>query len=197
MDKRFVSPNPSPLTHADIEAAADSLALSTAHVKAVISVESSGSGFLKSGRPKLLFEAHHFSRLTGRRFDGDHPEISCRRWNRDLYVGGEAEYERLRRAIALDETAALQSASWGLFQVMGFNFQACRFRSVFDFVDAHVESEAKQLEAALGFIRSKGLVRALIERDWAGFARVYNGPSFKKNRYDEKLASAYRRAGGV
>lgn len=97
----------------------------------------------------------------------------------------------------LDEEAALQSASWGLFQIMGFNFKACRFKTVFDFVDAHVESEARQLDAALGFIRSKELVSTLKEKDWARFARVYNGPGYAKNKYDEKLAAAYRRAGGV
>ena len=28
-------------------------------------------------------------------------------------------------------------------------------------------------------------------KDWANFARGYNGPAYAKNRYDVKLAAAY------
>ncbi|MFA7308428.1 MAG: N-acetylmuramidase domain-containing protein [Hyphomicrobium sp.] len=30
-------------------------------------------------------------------------------------------------------------------------------------------------------------------RQWAAFARRYNGPGYRKNRYDTLLANAYRR----
>jgi len=32
----------------------------------------------------------------------------------------------------------------------------------------------------------------LKNKNWAEFARRYNGPAFKKNRYDEKIAAAYQ-----
>jgi len=35
------------------------------------------------------------------------------------------------------------------------------------------------------------LADELIRHDWAGFARGYNGPAFRQNRYDEKLSAAY------
>jgi hypothetical protein len=35
---------------------------------------------------------------------------------------GASQYDRLNRAILKDRTAALQSASWGLGQIMGMNF---------------------------------------------------------------------------
>lgn len=33
----------------------------------------------------------------------------------------------------------------------------------------------------------------LQRKDWAGFARGYNGPGYAKNRYDIKLANAYKK----
>ena len=33
----------------------------------------------------------------------------------------------------------------------------------------------------------------LLNRDWAGFARIYNGPSYWQNHYDIKLAEQYQR----
>jgi N-acetylmuramidase len=69
----------------------------------------------------ILFEAHVFSKNTRHAYDYVFPEISSRHWNRALYRGGEREYPRLMKAMLLDRAAALKSASWGRFQVMGFN----------------------------------------------------------------------------
>ncbi|MNL61260.1 hypothetical protein D3C87_1851660 [compost metagenome] len=33
--------------------------------------------------------------------------------------------------------------------------------------------------------------KALLGRKWADFARRYNGPAYKENDYDTKLAKAY------
>ena len=35
------------------------------------------------------------------------------------------------------------------------------------------------------------LLKALQSRKWADFARLYNGPAYKENLYDVKLARAY------
>ncbi|MBV5553030.1 N-acetylmuramidase family protein, partial [Pseudomonas aeruginosa] len=35
------------------------------------------------------------------------------------------------------------------------------------------------------------LHKALKARKWADFARLYNGPDYKRNLYDTKLARAY------
>lgn len=37
------------------------------------------------------------------------------------------------------------------------------------------------------------MLPALQAKDWAEFARRYNGPAYKENRYDEKLAKAYQK----
>lgn len=179
-----------------IEAAAKKLGCAVAAVRAVIDVESRG-GFLPDGRPKILFERHYFSRLTKGKHDAKHPEISSKKWGG--YKGGAAEYDRIHRAIALDRNAALQSASWGAFQIMGANFKIAGFRNVEDFVTAMVAGEPEQLDVFVGFVQNTHLDDELRRLDWVGLARGYNGPAYRANKYDEKLAASYRyhSAGGA
>jgi peptidoglycan hydrolase-like protein with peptidoglycan-binding domain len=179
------------LMEADFERAARTLQCETAGIKAVAEVESRGDGFLASGRPKILFEAHVFSRRTQHKYDGTHSDISSPRWNRALYKSGEQEYERLEKAMALSTQAALESVSWGRFQIMGFNHQNAGFASVETFVNAMFESEARHLDAFISFLQATGLTAALREKRWADFARGYNGEGFAENQYDVKLKAAY------
>ena len=103
----------------------------------------------------------------------------------------------LERAIVLDRKAALESTSWGLGQVMGFNARAAGFADVEAMVAAMCDSEDAQFGAVVGFITSKNLSKYLKQEDWAGFAARYNGPDYAKNHYDARLAraSALFRAG--
>jgi hypothetical protein len=114
------------MTNADWQRAAKQLGVDVASIKAVADVEAAGSGFLSNGQPKILFEAHQFSRLTNGRYNASHPNISSHSWNRSLYKGGAAEHNRLHEAQALNDTTALKSASWGKFQIMGFNYNSLR-----------------------------------------------------------------------
>jgi hypothetical protein len=167
-----------PLTDADLEAAATELGWERAVIDAVCDVESSGSGFLPDGRPKILFEAHAFHTATGGRWDRTNPNISSPVWDRSLYgAGGGHQYDRLAEAIALDRNAALQSASWGRFQVMGSNYSAAGFANVEAFVQAMCDGEAAHLEAFIGFCRANGLADALRDHDWTTFTHLQrSGP---------------------
>ena len=181
--------NPAPLADADFERAAKAIGCTVAAVRAVNQVESRG-GFFADGRPKILYERHIFHRLTAGKFSAAHPDISNKAPRG--YIGGPAEYGRLARAIALDRKAALQSASWGAFQIMGFNFKLAGFANVEDFVKAMVSGQGAQLDAFVAFVRKNNLDDELVRLDWAGFARGYNGEDYRKNKYDVKLADAYR-----
>ncbi|MFC7611726.1 N-acetylmuramidase domain-containing protein [Teichococcus aestuarii] len=186
-----------PLAPADIAQAARDLGCDRAAIEAVLAVETGGlGGFLTdgSGRPAILFEAHHFSRESGGRFDASHPTLSVRSWDRSLYLGGRAEYGRLQAAVALDRAAALRATSWGLFQILGSNHRAAGFASAEAFVAAMAESEGRHLGAFIGFCRANGPARHLVVLDWASFARGYNGGAYRENRYDTRLAAAYARA---
>src|SRR5262245_44394391 len=106
-----------PLASADFEAAARKLYCEVAAIAAVYEVEAGGSGgFLRDKRPKILFESRWFHELTGGQFDATHPDLSTKKWVRN-YRGGAAEYDRLADAMRLDRSAALKSASWGMFQI--------------------------------------------------------------------------------
>jgi hypothetical protein len=153
----------------------------------VLAVETSGCGFLPDRRPKLLFERHIFHRLTGGRFDAEDSDVSQPTAG-GYGPSGAHQYDRLAAAISLDRDAALQSASWGLGQIMGENFQAAGFDSVADMVTAMVESEDRQLLASAKFIkRQHGMADALKDHDWKVFARLYSGPNYAANNYDGHL----------
>ncbi len=178
-----------PVTDADIEGAAAKIGCAVAAVRAVIEVESKG-GFLPDKRPKILYERHYFHRLTGGKYSAKHPDISHPDWG-GYGQGGANQYVRLHKAIALDRAAALQSASWGNFQVMGNHYKSLGFASVEDFVAAMVSGAAAHLDIFVRFVKKNGLDDELIRRDWDGFARGYNGPKYKENKYDTKLAAAF------
>lgn len=183
------------LTDADFQRAAVKLGCELAVIKAVAAVESMGGGFDAEGFPKVLFEGHWFHKLTGGKYSLTHPTISYPRWTKAHY-GKTAQQEkaRLTAATALDRDAALKSASWGMFQIMGGNHAKCGFGTVQQFVNAMCKSEGAQLDAFVSFIFATGLVDALRKKDWAAFAKGYNGPAYAANKYDQKLAAAYQKA---
>jgi hypothetical protein len=175
-----------PLSQKGFDAARDSISVEDASLWAVLSVETSGCGFLTDRRPKILFERHIFHRLTDGRFDAVAPDISAPS-SGGYGQGGAAQYARLEAAHQLDEDAALKSASWGLGQIMGENHKAAGFDDVKDMVAAMVASEDGQLQAMAKFIDTSAMAPALRSRDWTQFARRYNGPNFAQNNYDGQL----------
>lgn len=181
----------------DFERAAQELGVEVAAIKAVCGVEAPRGGFNPDDTPVTLFEGHKFHAFTGGLYDGEVPDLSYPKWTRQFYGHTwEAEQDRLQRAIALDQEAAYMAASWGKFQLMGFNFADCGFETVDAFVDAMRDSEDAQLEAFVHFIRHAGLGVFMNAHDWANFAHSYNGPGYKDNQYDVKLAQGYARAKG-
>jgi hypothetical protein len=191
------------LSQADLDGAAASLNVDRAAIKAVYEIEAGGAGFLGL-RPKILFEGHIFWRLLrekGRnpaRYANGNEDILYENWTSKYYRGGLAEYARLNRALAIDDDAALKSASWGLFQILGNNYAAAGYADVNAFVEGMKASERDQLVAFTSFLtgtRFRGVqLRDLLAAcDWAGFARAYNGPGYTKNQYDIKLQGAFDR----
>lgn len=179
------------ITDAAYREAADIVGCEVAQIKAVAAVESRGGGFLSDGRPKVLFEAHWFSRLTGGKYDDSHPSISSPSWDRSLYKGGAAEHSRIEQAMELDRPAALKSASWGKFQIMGWHWDTCEYDNLQAFINGMWRSEGEHLRAFTWFCKNQGLDKPLREGDWHAFARGYNGPQYHKNNYAERMKEAY------
>lgn len=168
---------------------AERLGCSEAVIRAVLAVEAAGHGFLRDGRPKILFERHKFHQFTGGKHSSAFPSISSP--TPGGYAGGALEYTRLETAYALAPEAALRATSWGLPQIMGFNHGLAGFESIQAMVEAFKAGEDEQLLAFATFIENVGLADELRNLEWKEFARQYNGPAHKD--YDKKLISAYTR----
>lgn len=186
------------LTENDFVRAAQALRCSTAAVKAVCQVEAPRGGFDADGQPVILFEGHKFSAFTNHKFDKTHPTLSYPTWTRQFYTGSNrGEHVRLQRAVLLDREAAFKAASWGKFQIMGFNHKRAGFPTIQAFINAMHDGEPAQLDAFVTFIKSDPVMhRALQRKDWAKFAYRYNGRAYAKHGYHTRLAAAYRKYAG-
>lgn len=183
--------------------AATELNVEEAAIKALASIESNGSGFIKDPQtnkdvPKILFERHimfkrlrDFTPIKSKDVAAKYPDIVNP--SPGGYKGGIAEHERLDRASQIDRVAALESASWGQFQILGLHWKALGFNSVQEFVNKAYTEEG-QLDLFVRFVKaSPNVLRALKAKDWVGVARAYNGPGYAANKYDIKMKEAYDR----
>ncbi len=103
------------------------------------------------------------------------------------------QYDRLAVAIAKDRSAALQSCSWGIGQIMGENYARAGFSGVEQMVAAMSESEDQQLAAMGNFLVSTRLNVPLQAHDWSSFARGYNGVNYAVHRYDIRLHAEFQK----
>ncbi|KXH79171.1 N-acetylmuramidase domain-containing protein [Chryseobacterium kwangjuense] len=202
-DPRPVSQTDKFLKESDLTQFAAEYNLELAAVKAVNEIESSGKGFLINNKPKILFEGHVFWNELKKRgidpnsyYNSESRNVLYPKWTRAHYQGGVKEYDRLNEAISLNhdpsfKEAALSSASWGSFQIMGYHAENLGYSNVDDFVSRMEMNEGEHLKAFGKFLEKNGCLVYLRNKNWAGFARLYNGAGYKENKYDEKLAKAY------
>lgn len=175
-----------PLDTQGVAEATDLLGVLPSVLWAVVTVETAGCGFLRDRRPVVLFERHEFRRRTAGRFDASYPDISGPSGN--YGPSGAHQHDRLAIAMERDRRAAIESASWGLGQVMGYNASLAGYADAEAMASQFCRSENAQLIGMARFIRSRGLDKHLKREAWADFARGYNGPAFVMNHYDAKLA---------
>jgi peptidoglycan hydrolase-like protein with peptidoglycan-binding domain len=172
-------------------------------VNAIVDVESRGSGVDADGRVKVLFEKHRFYQNlpASKRAAAVKAGLARKDWISPKKGGykdqpnNRAALEMLGRAMAIDETAALLSASYGLGQVMGENFRLCGWPSVQAFVLDMCESEDRHVDAMFGFLIGKGLKDEIAALDFDAVARVYNG-SGQVETYGGRMKAAYQKFAG-
>jgi len=97
-----------------------------------------------------------------------------------------AEWRALEQAYALDPRAALESASYGLPQLMGFNYGVTRHPDARALLLAFQRSAAEQVAGFFGFVVARRLIDKARERRFVEFARVYNGKG-KEALYGAKM----------
>ena len=208
------------ITEKQFSLSAISLSVPVAAIKAVAEVEARGDGFLPTGQPVILFEPHVFWKELRARgtfpkdyilyeavydkngketgalkaiVNSKYADILYPKWKPGAYGPSSRQHERLARAAEIDREAALSSASWGKFQIMGFNWKECGCSSLQEFINIIYESEYGHLLLFCHFISKKGLVKHLKNRRWDLFAYGYNGEGYKTNKYDKKLEAAFKK----
>lgn len=173
---------------------ADLLKCEEAAIAAVVEVESRGSSLMPDGRIKILFEPHIFYRICVKKgIKINISDIAYPVWGMEPYGNAVHQYDKLERAKQIYEEAALMSCSWGMFQIMGFNFGHCKCSDVFDFVERIKAGPESEIDLFSKLIIAMKIDDELRQKNWAGFAKSYNGPGYKKNQYDIKLQKAYNK----
>jgi hypothetical protein len=137
--------------------------LPVATALAVFLVESGTAYDPRTGLVIIRFEPHIFRRKAGQRVP----------YSRG---GQQHEWRNLARAYDLDPEAALLSTSYGLPQLMGFNWQVTRHPGVKAMVLAFQDSCEEQVAGFFAFVEKNGLGRYILNADWRNFTRRYNGP---------------------
>jgi hypothetical protein len=184
------------ITSQQIKDSATLLKVEDACIKAVAEVEGGGVGFTTvDGRPHpvILFEPHVFwKRLEAHGIEPVRSEICYQKWGEFPYPKGQkAQYDRLDRAAQKHREAALESCSWGMFQIMGYHFKTCGCATLQEFINAMYKSEDEHLRLFCNFLKNTRLDRFLQNKDWTAFAKGFNGAGFAKNNYHKKLNVAY------
>lgn len=192
------------ITQDDFRKAAATLAIEVASIQAFAEVESNGSGFIDGKRPKVQFEPHIMYRRLVLNKGAAFANYALGKWPA-LVATEMGSYQSLNKededmgqaAVEIDRRSALEAASWGAYQIMGYHWKACGFDNIQQFVNAQY-SDAGQLDTLVRFLRANPLItKAIREKNWPRAAELYNGKGYKANKYDTKLAAAYKKYGGV
>lgn len=152
---------------------------------AIASQESKHASFKAVKQATILFERHKMYRLLIKKgntkasvdaLSKKYPSIV----NEDS--GGYNDmtsYEKLKIAKSIDYSCAVQSCSWGKFQVMGFHY-ANLYSSPRELEKAMNMCELQQFKYFVSYLKNtSGMVDALKNKNWERIATLYNGPNWK------------------
>lgn len=189
------------LTEEDYREVADSLGVEVAAIKAVVDIEAGKAhkGFWSPGKPLINFDLSQFRRSARRngvklsKYSKSHAVVFARPNTRKYGSQQAAQQARLDAARTIDDRSAIEGTFWGMFQIGGVSWKQCGADDIDDFVERMSRSERDQLDLFANFIRNCGMLDALRDKNWAAFARRYNGPSYRSRGYHTRMANAYAR----
>ena len=170
---------------------AKELGIEIAAIKAVVVIEAGSAmkGFYAPGIPVINYDPTMFKKYAhlASSKEGDKNAVIP-----DGLTGyALKEWTQLVNARKINAVGADMATFWGMFQIGGFNYKICGCSSVEEFVRRMSYSELEQLQMFAVFLVNTDMVKYLRRKDWSGFARRYNGPSYAKRRYHTKMANAY------
>ncbi|MEC8220642.1 MAG: N-acetylmuramidase domain-containing protein [Nanoarchaeota archaeon] len=161
----------------DIDDVIEKNNLNSELVYAIIDIESSGN------LNALRFECSIFNNPQSK-YCTSFPEtrqVSCD-------DGSDVNTEAFERALEINRERTICSTSIGLFQVVGFNYENIGL-TIEQYYDRSQSLEG-QLEIFDAYLDSRPDVRRELQSnspDVEEVARLYNGPNYKENNYDDKL----------
>lgn len=185
------------LTDEDFRKVAEELGVEIAAIKAVVLIEAGAQmkGFWAPGVPVINFDRTMYNRYAGKAT----PRIGAKGEKVPSGLTGYAlrEWTQLINARKVNARGANMGTFWGMFQIGGFNYKLCGCETVDEMVKRMSTSEFEQLELFAAFITNAGMLPALKAKNWAAFARKYNGASYAKRGYHTRMAKAYARFKGA
>lgn len=178
------------LTEEDFKIVADELGVEVAAIKAVVKIEAGPKlqGFWAPGVPVANYAQSLFNKYNGKTKGR---KLKDAKVPSGLSGYPLKEWTSLTNARKINADAADMGTYWGMFQIGGFNYKLCGCESVEEMVAKVCDSEFSQLEMFAVFIRNSGMLESLRKKDWATFARKYNGPSYAKRNYHTRMAKEY------
>jgi hypothetical protein len=183
----------------EIRLVAEAGGLDPAALLAIVEVESGGQALVEIGgrpMPLIMYEFHVFHRQLrpAARAAAVSAGLAAPRWGQIPYPRPQRDrYALLSRAKLIDREAAYAACSWGVGQVLGENARWLGYESAEALAEEAISGAAGQVRLMLRYIERRGLRDALIRRDWATFARGYNGPLHARHDYAGRMARAYAR----
>lgn len=172
---------------------AEKLGVEVAAIKAVALIEAGSQmkGFWAPGVPIVNFDKVMYNKL--------HNKVDSQKGAKDEMVPEGLSgfplkrWTRLVEARRINYQGANIATFWGMFQIGGFNYKRCGCETLDEFVELMSRSEADQLDLFVSFIKNCGMAEDLKKKNWAAFARKYNGASYAKRGYHTKMEAAYKK----
>lgn len=188
-----------PLTEQDFVEVAEELGVEIPAIKAVVEIEAGKTheGFWDEGKPLLNFDLSIFNKMASKnkislsKARKNYPVVFNRPDVKKYGSQQAGQQARFDAALQIDTLTAIEGTFWGMFQIGGFNWDKCGAESPQEFLQLMSRSERDQLELFASFITNTGLLKHLQNKNWAAFARGYNGPGYARRGYHTKMASAY------
>jgi hypothetical protein len=182
---------------AEVIATALEIGIEPAMLAAFRSVESGG------GRnPKTIrFEPHIFNPCVSKSNPRGVPMSDTRGIGKDgkeesfSRVGSETKEAAFKKAYSINKQCALNSTSFGIYQVLGSNFSGINSNpdEALKLFDQDPVAISKKL-VKIWFKNAPIAVKYANDLNFAKLAEKYNGSSYKQNNYDEYMAAAYEQA---
>jgi hypothetical protein len=176
----------SKLTKADKRVLSSEFNLPVKSIETIVAIESGGRGFDTDGKIIIQFEPSWFKRKWLQWTKSIGP------WASNGVENQTREWLAFNDAFKRNPTAAMESTSIGLMQVMGFHYKLLGFATVGAMWDYAEQGEYQQLRLGLLFIKNNRKMYGAAKdfskmSNCETFAYYYNGSAYKKYNYHNKL----------